>query len=247
MNDHTSSTEDAGRLIRFGLSARLRPSTDPIYQELLRRFRSEGELREKTEAVARGLGILILGATDHGLAIAAEDDSPFAQRLSDYHGSQSRTVSDRMCQGILQLAIASWCFPRASDLLDGDTVVTARISVEGLVKYLTQLCESIRKQDEQHDALHNQPALQEAYNAILNRAETKVAKDGRRSASSLSGMAAFALKSLESAGLMRKVGDTKAEEYQALGAYRLQVKELAAHESFLLLRTIATDLPQEHC
>ena len=49
-------------------------------------------------------------------------------------------------------------------------------------------------------------------------------------------MTLHALKQLEHGGLVRRVGEQDGGTYQALGAYRLQVRELAALPAFRLIR-----------
>lgn len=228
-------TEEAARLVSYGLRPKLRPAASPDYRELLRRFRQDATLRAHCEAVGRGLGLLILGATDHGLVLGAEDDGPFAMRLADYR-RQATTVADRMCHGLIQLAIAAWCFPTAQQLEERDTVAGVRVSVHRTVDYLVELCAQLKERSATDDAEADSPELEEAWRTILSRAETRATADGRRAANTLAGMVAHALETLENGGLLRRVSDDDGGTWQALGSYRMQVRELAAYDSFLLVR-----------
>jgi len=228
-------TEDAARLLSYGLRPKIRPGANPDYRELLRRFRQDAGLRARCEAVGRGLGLLILGATDHGIALGAEDDGPFAMRLADYR-RQSTSVADRMCHGLIHLAIAAWCFPTAQHLEERDSVAGVRVSVNRTVSYLVELCSQLKDRTNDEDAEESSPELAEAWRTVLSRAETRATADGRRAATTLAGMVAHALETLETGGLMRRVGDEDGGTWQALGSYRMQVRELAAHDSFLLVR-----------
>jgi hypothetical protein len=227
--------EDAGRLIARGLDGKRRPAGDPTYRELLQRFRADSSFRVVVEAAARGLGLLVLGATDHGLSLGAEDDGVFAERLADYR--RQMTVDERMAHGLIHLAIAAWCFPTAQHLDEAESVVGARMGVGRLVRYLVDLCEELKARGGE-DPLDGAPALASAWSAILARAETRTTRDGRRSPGTLGGMVAHALEHLEQGGLVRKVGDEDGGTFQALGSYRLQVREMAAVEAFALIRRL---------
>jgi hypothetical protein len=67
-------------------------------------------------------------------------------------------------------------------------------------------------------------------------AQARGTSDNRSAANTLSGMMLHALKQLELGGLMRKLGDQDGGTYQALGAYRLQVREVAGLAAFRLVR-----------
>jgi hypothetical protein len=225
--------EDAATLVAFGLRPKVRPAHEPHYAELLRRYRVERPLREHVQVIARGLSLSILGDTELGIVLAAIEGGPFAMTLSDYRRS-SMTVAERMCHGLIQLAIAAYCFPTAYALDEHERVLGAKISVDALVRYIVDLCSELEQRVADASTSADE-SLQEAWRVILARAETRGTADGRRSASTLSGMVAHALEQLEAGGLMRKLGDDDGGQWQALGAYRLQVREVAAQETFKLI------------
>jgi hypothetical protein len=229
--------EDAARLLSFGLRPMLRPGRDPDYAELLQRYRSNGTFREHVAVIARGLGLVVLGETELGLVLGAEEGGPFALRLADYRRS-GLGVEERMCHGLIQLAVAAWFFPTAQSLEDPDAIAGARLSGRRLAEYLVGICKELEARAEE-DPDAGAPELQEAWRAILARAETRSTPDGRRSSSTLAGMIGQALEALERGGLLRKVDDADGGTWQALGAYRLQVRELAAHEAAMLVRQAA--------
>lgn len=234
MSDELQLAEDAARLLGYGLRPTLRPSKEPDYAQLLRRFRLESPLRERVVAIASGLGLVVLGDTDLGIVLGAQERGPFAMRLSDYRRS-NLSVEERMCHGLVQLAIAAWCFPNARALEDPDSIAGTRVSVRRLVEHLVGLCEELKERSgEDPDA--GTPELHEAWRTILGRAATRGTPDGRRAAGTLTGMVAHALEFLERGGLMRKIGDADGGTWQALAAYRLQVRELGAHEVAVRVR-----------
>lgn len=234
MKTDLALAEDAARLLCFGLRPRLRPAEDPAYAELLRRYRNEGPLREHVAAIARGLGLSVLGETAHGVVLGAEGDGPFALKLTDYRRTSMR-VEERMTHGLIQLAVAAWCFPTAESLEDPDSVAGARVTTNKLVEYLVSLCEEL-EQRSNDDVAAGEEDLAEAWRAVLARAETRGTADGRRASHTLSGMVSHALGFLEQGGLMRKLSDDEGGTWQALGAYRVQVRELAAHDAARMVR-----------
>src|SRR5438093_1487185 len=145
-------TEKSGRLVRFALLPRLLPSDDTEYLQLIREFLSNAAFQDVTNALARGLGLRVLSvSTQSGLVLGAASDSPFKLRREDYHSRMS--ASDRIVQGLIHLAIAAWCFPRAEDLREADDVLPARITVEDLVEYLHTLCEELKAREERNVAV----------------------------------------------------------------------------------------------
>jgi hypothetical protein len=234
VRDHLALAEDAAALIAYGLQPRLRPAQDPGYAELLARYRVEQPLRELVAVIVRGLQLSVLGETALGLVLGAEEGGPFAMTLADYRRS-GMTVADRMSHGLVQLAIAAYCFPTAHSLDDPDQIAGTKLSVQRVVHYLVDLAK--RLEADRRDAPDAaSDSLGEAWRVVLARAETRATPDGRRAAGTLEGMVAYALERLEHGGLMRKVSDAEGSTWQALGAYRLQVRELAAHDTFLMVR-----------
>lgn len=234
MIDADALIEDAARLVSFGLRARLRPSQDAAYGELLQRYRGDSALRERVAQVSRGLGLVVLGETDHGLVLGAQEHGPFAVRLKHYRRS-GLSVEERLCHGLIQLAIAAWCFPTAQSLEDPDSVAGARLSARRVVSYLVELCSELSDRSSEDPDLGSDE-MREAWRAVLARAETRTTPDGRRAAGTLVGMVSHALEFLEQGGLLRRLSDEDGGTWQALGAYRLHVRELAAHDAARLVR-----------
>lgn len=237
LHDPLTLAEDAARLLAHALRPTARPAKDPEYARLLQRFRAEAEMREYIAVIARGLGLIILGHSSQGLVLGAEGDGPFALQLGDYRRSALK-VNERMAHGLIQLAIAAWYFPNARALEDMDEVAGARASVRGLVEYIVGICEEF-KSNASEDALADAPELDEAWRTILALAPARGSKTKRRTAGSLDGMIGHALDFLASHGLVRKITEGEEEYYQALGAYRMHVREMAAHQAAIVVRKAA--------
>jgi hypothetical protein len=222
---------DAGRLLAKALQPKLRPARDPEYQALLQRFRTDPELRQLVTAVAEGLGLRILDVGPTGLVLGCTDDSPFALRIADYKANLS--VDQRVAHGLLLLAIAAYWFPSAEAVLDDDEVVLS-LEVPAFLTWLVDLCGRLAEQEARDPALGT-PELRSAWRTILERAETRKTADGRRSGSTLTGMVESALEQLERGGLVRKTE----ERWVSTRAYRAQIRELAGHVAFEVVRAAA--------
>lgn len=226
--------ESAARLVSFGLTPGLKPAREPAYAQLIERYRTDAGMRQCTDTVARGLHLAVLGFTPQGLVLGADEDGPFVHKLMDYRRG-GLSVEDRMCHGLVQLVIAAWCFPTAQDLAASDDTAGIRFSTNKVVGYIGRLCDELQRRS-QHDPELGSPELREAWRAILQRPETRATPDGRRTANTLHGMVEYALEVLDKGSLVRHLSDDDGGSWQALAAYRIHVRELAAHDAFTLIQ-----------
>ncbi|HRI07092.1 MAG TPA: hypothetical protein PKW35_04700 [Nannocystaceae bacterium] len=233
---HFDTIESSARLVAFGLTPGLKPAREPAYAQLIERYRTDSAMRHCTDAVARGLHLAVLGFTPQGIVLGADEDGPFVHRLTDYRRT-TLSVEDRMCHGLVQLAIAAWCFPTAQDLAASDDSAGVRFSTNKVVAYVVRLSEELQRRS-QHDPELGSPELREAWRAILQRPETRATPDGRRTANTLHGMIDYALEVLDKGSLVRRLNDDDGGTWQALAAYRIHVRELAAHDAFNLVQSV---------
>lgn len=103
---------DAARLVAFGLQPKLQPARDQEYAELLRRYREDPPFARLADAVAAGLGLVVLEVSPRaGMAVTAAEDSVFAVRMGDYARRTSADGGDRFLHGLAHLAVAAMAFP----------------------------------------------------------------------------------------------------------------------------------------
>lgn len=225
------SAERAARLLAYGLQPRLRPGGEPEYAELIQRYESDGDFRTLVAAVAAGLRLELLEAGEFGLALGAESGSLFAYRLRDYRATAS--VEDRLLHGLVHLGAAAYCYPSARDLDEHASV--KRISVAALELYLREVCERLAEQQGESDPREDQPETEQAWRIYHRRNATRESTAGRTHHKSTQGIVRHALEFLAEQGFMRKLSDDEGGSYQVLARYRIQVRELAAHEGYRML------------
>ena len=160
-----------------------------------------------------------------------QEGSVFALRLSDY--KSSLTVEDRLLHGLVHLAIAAYCYPTAASL--DDEAAVQRVSATGIERYLRDVCERLAGRLADVDPRDDQPELEQAWRIYHRRNATRDTGDGRRAPKSTQGIIGHALETLADQGFLRRVSDAEGGTYQALARYRIQVREMAAHEGYRLL------------
>lgn len=130
---------DAARLVAFGLMPKLQPARDQEYAELLRRYREDPAFARLADAVATGLGLIVLEVSPRaGMAVTAAEDSVFAVRMGDYARRTSADGGDRFLHGLAHLSVAAMAFPRPEDLADDGYI--GRVSVNGVDAFVRQAC-----------------------------------------------------------------------------------------------------------
>ncbi|MEU9079062.1 hypothetical protein ACFYUY_36060 [Kitasatospora sp. NPDC004745] len=221
---------DAARLVSFGLQAKLLPARDAEYAELVRRHREDPPFARLADAVATGMGLVVLEVSPRaGMAVAAAEDSLFAVRMGDYSRRAASESTDRFLHGLAHLAVAAMAFPRPEDLADDGYL--GRITVNGVDAFVRQACRRLEEQadaegantDPQSDA----PGLEAAWRVWARRTATGATKDARRLSGSTTGIVAKAVMFLVDSGFLQKVADDAGGTYRTTARYQLQVRDLA--------------------
>lgn len=235
------TADRCGRLIRYGLEVRLSPASDVEYLQLVREFLSDADFQKIALAFAQGLGLRILNvSTQSGVTLGTTAESPFQLQRDDYHSRMSG--ADRIVQGIIHLAIAAWCFPKAEDLREPDEVLPARITVEQLVDYIHNLCEDIKNRKEHRTDSNSE--LRTGSQFVLALGKYADSADGRNSFTTLAGKVRFALNFLTNHGLLKREGPDNGPSWLARPRFRIHVREFAGHEAFRLVMGTAQDVPR---
>ncbi|MEV8587092.1 hypothetical protein [Streptomyces sp. NPDC051180] len=221
---------DAARLVSFGLQPKLLPARDAEYTELLRRYREDPAFARLADAVATGLGLIVLEVSPRaGMAVTAGEDSVFAVRMGDYARRASTDSADRFLHGLAHLAVAAMAFPRPEDLADDAYI--GRLTVNGVDAFVRQAClrleQRAEEQGENTDPASDAPGLEAAWRIYARRSATGATKDARRLAGSTTGIVGKAAAFLTDSGFLQRTGDEGGGSYRTTARYQLQVRDMA--------------------
>ncbi|MEV7188266.1 hypothetical protein [Kitasatospora sp. NPDC093102] len=221
---------DAARLVSFGLQAKLLPARDAEYAELVRRHREDPPFARLADAIATGMGLVVLEVSPRaGMAVAAAEDSLFAVRMGDYSRRAASESTDRFLHGLAHLAVAAMAFPRPEDLADDGYL--GRITVNGVDSFVRQACRRLEEQagaeGANTDPASDAPGLEAAWRVWARRTATGATKDARRLSGSTIGIVAKAVLFLVDSGFLQKVSDDSGGTYRTTARYQLQVRDLA--------------------
>ncbi|GGS21282.1 hypothetical protein GCM10010269_70150 [Streptomyces humidus] len=221
---------DAARLVAFGLQPKLQPARDQEYADLLRRHREDPAFARLADAVAAGLGLIVLEVSPRaGMAVTAAEDSVFAVRMGDYARRASADGSDRFLHGLAHLCVAAMAFPRPEDLADDGYI--GRVSVNGVDAFVRQACHRLeqraQEQGENTDPASDAPGLEAAWRIWARRSSTGATKDARRLAGSTTGIVGKAVAFLTDSGFLQRTGDDNGGTCRTTARYQLQVRDMA--------------------
>ncbi|WP_042365364.1 hypothetical protein [Streptacidiphilus neutrinimicus] len=221
---------DASRLVSFSLQPKLLPARDTEYAELIRRYRDDPSFARLADAVATGLGLIVLEVSSRaGMAVAAAEDSVFAVRMGDYSRRAASESTDRFLHGLAHLAVAALAFPRPEDLADDGYL--GRITVNGVDAFVRQACRRLEQQadlsGDNTDPSSDAPGLEAAWRVYARRSATGATKDARRLAGSTIGIVGKAVSFLVDSGFLQKTSDDSGGTYRTTARYQLQVRDMA--------------------
>ncbi|WP_327357584.1 hypothetical protein [Streptomyces sp. NBC_01304] len=221
---------DAARLVAFGLQPKLQPARDVEYADLLRRYREDPPFARLADAVATGLGLVVLEVSPRaGMAVTAAEDSVFAVRMGDYARRAASDSADRFLHGLAHLAVAAMAFPRPEDLADDGYI--GRVTVNGVDAFVRQACHRLEEradeQGENTDPASDAPGLEAGWRIWARRSSTGATKDARRLAGSTTGIVAKAVAFLTDSGFLQRTGDDAGGTYRTTARYQLQVRDMA--------------------
>ena len=228
---HLSEAQKAVLLLNKGLAPRasaLRGDTD--YRQLLAHWRADPEFRTLVHELAPMLGLRVVDALEHAIVLAPQGpESVFAATLTDLRRDLGEMP--RGALALIHVAIAATFFPTAS-VLTGMQEDRAEVSATParIASLLREHCR--RLEEEAMDPDLEEAGLVEAWRELARLPETRPDGSQRAGLGSLAGMVKLVLNQLHEHGMVQTLETADGETYMATPRYRLQVRELAAHELF---------------
>jgi hypothetical protein len=230
--------EAAARLVSFGLRPKLLPARDEHYGSLVARYLTDDSFKGMVHAVAAGLDLLLLDVNKKvGTVLASTEESVFTIKMEEYARramSRDRKDIEKVLHGVIHLAIAALAYPRSDDLADDSYI--GRVSVSLVDSTVRDACAALDKKsaeaEENQDPLEDAPQLERTWRAYARRPMTTSTKDNRAAADSTRGMIIKALKFLGEQGFFTLVNDEDGGTWRASSRYQIQVRELAAEQTF---------------
>jgi hypothetical protein len=169
------SAREAGRLVRFALDTRATAARDAEYAQLLGTYLADLDFRAEVEAFASGQGLTVIDASPMQLVLSVTDpDSPFSfRREPGRPGTYS--YDERVCAGLIHLAIVCLAYPTARDLLSDRT---PRLSVLQVDRRL-RAAAAARGDGQSADRPSEQPELERAWALYARQPQTHEISDKR--------------------------------------------------------------------
>ena len=229
---HLSEAQKAVLLLGKGLSPRasaLRGDSD--YRQLLAHWRADPGFRNLVQELAPMLDLRVIDALEHSIVLAPlGPDSVFAATLTDLRRDLGEI--SRGALALVHVAIAATFFPTAA-VLEGSQEDHAELSATParIAALLREQCQRL-EEDSSDDPALQEAGLSEAWRELLRLPETRPDGSQRASLSSLVGMVKLVLNQLHDHGMVQTLDTGEGETYMPTPRYRLQVRELAAHELF---------------
>ncbi len=215
------STTDAARLVALALQGQRDPRNDPEYRQLLGMALADEPFGLDVRHIADGMGLEVLRLDRQGLVLTPHDDSPFAPRLADYPVTM-RTADERLCHGLIHIAIAALAYPRAEDLEARDDIV--RLTVREVDEHLWRLADDRAEQEgARGDAPVDQPELEPAWAVWRRQRSVASTPDGRAHPRTTRRWVEHAFAYLVDHGLAKRYNDADGGTYQLLTRHRLLI------------------------
>ena len=229
----------AARLVALGF-----PGDRALYAEerpeLLERWRGSPEFRRLAEAIARGLGLVLIEVTTDGdVVLAAEPGTPFTPTQETLlPSSTERDARRRQLAVAALLAVVAEVFPTEDALAEVDP--SREVRPADVVQLLVSRAEAVAREPEPvADGPGSARALelQRAF-AVVRQVQPSVPTEtGREGSAGLQGIVTSVLRDLAVKGLLREAAGDSGPVFRPAAAF-------AAHVRYLLDREFLDDAIQ---
>lgn len=231
----------ASRLVQWSLRPLARPTNSPAYRELLARYTSSFSFRDLVNGIAEELGLQVLDVGSLGIATTPTEQSIFTFTSNDIQ--PNGTADDHLLNGLILIAIQATIYPLAQDLADDPTIVREAITAENVDTTLRVLCDRLETQarDQADPTVESvEERLHAAYLVYKARPQTRVAKNGRMTASATLAMIEHMLQLLQSQGFFLLKTRNAVKSYSPTWRFQVQVQNWTATQLYATVKTLLT-------
>ncbi len=214
---------DAGRLLRLALDPRLTAVRDAEYALLTGTYLVDLEFRSEVDAYASGQGLAVVDASQLQLVLSVTDpDSPFAFRRNPGRPA-TYDYDERVCAGLIQLAIVCLAYPTAPDLVSDRTPRLSVLQVDRRLRFAA----SSRPEGQSADRPSEQPELERAWALYARQPQTHDISDKRAYARGTLRWVGREFEWLEEQALARRETDDDGGRYSLTRRHRLLASKVA--------------------
>jgi hypothetical protein len=228
------SARDAGQLIRLALDPRMTAAQDTEYAQLIGNYLSDLDFRAEVDAFASGEGLVVMDASPTQLVLSVSDpDSPFAFRRQPGRPG-TYDYDDRVCAGLIQMAIVCLAYPTARDLASDRT---PRLSVLQVDRRL-RAAASAHEVGQSADRPAESPELERAWALYARQPQTHDTSDNRAYRRGSLRRVAREFEWLQEHGLARHEADEEGGTYRLTRRHRILASQVAVPAATRVLRDV---------
>ena len=218
------SAREGGRLVRLALDPRITAARDTEYAELIGNYLSDLEFRAEVDAYVGGQGLAVVDASPMQLVLSVADpDSPYSFRR-DPGRPGDYTYDQRVCAGLIHLAIVCLAYPTARDLVSDRT---PRLSVLQVDRRLRAAASAAREDGQTADRPSQQPELERAWALYDRQPQTHDISDKRAYMRGTLRWVAREFEWLADHALARRETDEDGGRYRLSRRHRVLARQLA--------------------
>jgi hypothetical protein len=232
------SARDVGRLVRLALDPRTTAARDTEYEQLIGTYLADLEFRTEVDAYVSGQGLAVVDASPMQLVLSVADpDSPYAFRR-DPGRPGTYSYDERVCAGLIHLAIACLAYPTARDLVSDRT---PRLSVLQVDRRLRAAAGAAREEGQSADRPSQQPELERAWALYDRQPQTRDISDKRAYMRGTLRWVGREFEWLAEHALARRETDEDGGRYRLTRRHRVLARQLAVPAATRTLLELAAE------
>ena len=148
--------ESAARLLYLGIKGKINSQNEKEFNELIKNYKSDSQLRDVLEKIADGMRLDILDIDETGIYLRPREGSIFCLKKKDindiYYQEENKYFA------LILVALAAFLFPRA-ETFERDHYESLDFTLQELVNYIESQCKLITEDIDSEDPELNKEDL----------------------------------------------------------------------------------------